>query len=247
LRKLTLALSQAGVPLLAGTDTPGNLIPGTSLDDDLDQLVLAGLTPFQAITAATRTPGEFIHKFVPGAQEFGTIAPGNVADLVLVAANPLEDVRNLREPLGVLVRGRWFDRQQLDVMIQAPVPGYRRIVALEAAFEKNLRSGGASEAVRSFRANAGKGEKLPASFVNALGYEEISASRFDDAVVVFLFNAQQYPENWNSYDSLAEAYADGGHKDLAVENYRHSLALNPKNAGAAAALQKMLPEVQRIQ
>lgn len=240
LRKLTLALSQSGVPLLAGTDTPANLIPGTSLDDDVEELVRAGLSPFQAIAAATRTPGEFIRRYVPHAEEFGTISPGKSADLILVAANPLEDVRNLRQPSGVLVRGRWFDRRQLDTMVQEPVPGYRRIMVLEAAFQQDVRSRGAAEAIRSFRANAGEEVKLPASFVNSLGYQEISSSKFDEAITLFRFNAEEYANDWNSYDSLGEAYADGGHIDLAVENYRRSLALNPRNAGAGEALRKLM-------
>jgi len=106
LKKLTLAMSQAGVPLLTGTDSPAGVIPGTSIDEDLDQMVSAGLTPYQALSAATRTAGDFIHKYVPGAEEFGTIAPGKSADLLLLTANPLVDVRNVRQPAGVMVRGR---------------------------------------------------------------------------------------------------------------------------------------------
>ena len=242
LRKLTLALSQAGVPLLAGTDTPGNLIPGTSLDDDLDELVKAGLSPFQAISAATRTPDEFIHQYVPGAERFGTIAPGKSADLILVEANPLEDVRNVRHPDGVLVRGRYYDRQRLDAMVQTPVPGYKRIMELQSAFERLNKNSGAAEAIRSFRADASTGVKLPLGFINKLGYEAISASKLGEAIALFAFNVQQYPDDWNVYDSLGEAYVDHGQMDLAVVAYRRSLALNPRNDGAAKALQKMMAE-----
>jgi hypothetical protein len=109
IRKLTRALSQAGVPLLAGTDTPaGGMIPEDSLDDELEQLVSAGLTPYQALAAGMRTPGEFIRQFGSGAEEFGTIEPGKRADMVLLAANPLGNIRNVRRPLGVMARGRWF-------------------------------------------------------------------------------------------------------------------------------------------
>ncbi len=247
LRKLALALSQAGVPLLAGTDTPGNLIPGTSLDDDLDELVTAGLSPFQTISAATRTPDEFIHQYVPGAERFGTIAPGKSADLILVKANPLEDVRRLRHPAGVLVRGRWFDRQQLDAMVQEPVSGYKRITALQATFERFNKDRGAVEAIRSFRAQAGSGVKLPLGFINKLGYEAISALKLDEAIALFAFNVQEYPENWNVYDSLGEAYVDHGQIDLAVIAYRRSLALNPRNDGAVKALGKIMGEPTKFE
>ncbi len=240
IKKLTLAMSQAGVPLLAGTDTPGNLIPGSSLDDDLDQLVAAGLTPFQALAAATRTPGEFIHRYVPGAEEFGTIAPGRSADLVLLAANPLKDMRAMRTPLGVMVRGRWFTKQELKALTELPVPGYERVMKTEAVFEGNLMQRGAANAIRAFHAHGSVSDKLPASFLNSLGYQMISAKKLDEAIAVFVFYTNQYPDDWNAYDSLGEAYADKGRVDLAVASYRHSLALNSKNSGAVEVLRKMI-------
>lgn len=239
LKKLTLAMSRAGVPVLAGTDSPAvGMIPGASIDDDLDHLVAAGLTPFQALSAATRTPGEFIHRFVPGAAEFGTIAPGKSADLVMLDASPLTDIRNARKPLGVVVHGRWFESRELQVLVEKPVPGYKRIVGLEAAFQRTLSERGVAEAVRGFATNSQANEKLPESFVNALGYQMINAKKLEDAVALFVFNTEQYPDSWNVYDSLGEAYLDSKRYDLAIVGYRRSLALNPKNAGAFAVLQK---------
>jgi tetratricopeptide (TPR) repeat protein len=238
LKKLTRALSEAGVPLLTGTDSPAGLIPGTSVDEDLDQLVGAGLTPFQALSAATRTPGQFIHRYAPGAEEFGTITPGKSADLVMLGANPLVDVRNARKPLGVMVRGRWFESRELQILVVKPVPGYKQLVALEAAFQHTLSERGAAEAIRGFKTNSQVSEKLPESFVNALGYQMINAKKLEDAIALFVFNTEQYPESWNVYDSLGEAYVNSEHYDLAVVNYRRSLALNPKNAGAFEMLKK---------
>ena len=238
MKKLTRALSEAGVPLLTGTDSPAGLIPGTSVDDDLDQLVGAGLSPFQALSAATRTAGQFIHQYVPEAEEFGTIIPGKSADLVMLAANPLVDVRNARKPLGVMVRGRWFESRELQTLVGKPVPGYKQIVALEAVFQHTLSERGAAEAIRGFRTNSHASEKLPESFVNALGYQMINAKKLEDAVALFVFNTEQYPESWNVYDSLGEAYVDSERYDLAVVNYRRSLALNPKNVGAFEMLKK---------
>jgi tetratricopeptide (TPR) repeat protein len=238
LKKLTLAMSKAGVPLLAGTDSPDGVIPGTSEDEDLDQLVGAGLTPFQALAAATRTPGQFIHQYVPGAEEFGTIAPGKSADLVVLRGNPLVDVRNVRQPVGVMVRGRWFESRELQALVEAPVPGYQRIMAMETAFQRILSERGATEAIREFKSHPQPGDKLPESFVNALGYQMINAKKLEDAITVFVFNTEQHPNSWNVYDSLGEAYAARGRYDLAVFNYRRSLALNPKNTGAFEMLQK---------
>jgi imidazolonepropionase-like amidohydrolase len=92
-----------GVRMLMGTDLPNPLmVPGFALHDELSALVGAGLTPFRAIATATRNAGMLM-----GGDRFGVIAPGARADLIFVASNPLDDVRALRSPSRVLVRGRW--------------------------------------------------------------------------------------------------------------------------------------------
>lgn len=113
------AMADAGVPLITGGDAPSipGLVPGFALHGEIDAMLAAGLTPWQALSAATRTPGEFIAKTVPGAVKFGVIAPGYRADLLLVADNPLEKPATLRAPLGVMVGGRWYDRAALDAML----------------------------------------------------------------------------------------------------------------------------------
>jgi hypothetical protein len=120
LREFTMALQTAGVPLLAGTDSPAipGMLPGFAIHDDLRTLVEAGLSPFQALSAATRTPGEFIMKTVPKAQKFGLVAEHYRADLILVPGNPLDDLQVLKSPLGVLCRGRWFPSAQLSAMLE---------------------------------------------------------------------------------------------------------------------------------
>jgi imidazolonepropionase-like amidohydrolase len=174
IQELTFALSKANVPLLAGTDTPALcLVPGFSLDADLEQLVIAGLTPYQALTAATRSPGEFIHNFVPAAEAFGTISVGSRADLVLLAANPLDDIKNVRNPIGVMANGRWFGAHELQAMIEKPVPAYKRERVLAEKFERTLRWQGAKTAISEFRKRPHSEEKLPESLLNSLGYQPL--------------------------------------------------------------------------
>ena len=99
-RALLTALDEAGARILAGTDA-GYLVPaGTSLHDELAELREAGLTPFEALSAATRSAGEYL-----GDPTLGVIAVGARADLVLVAENPLENLATLRTPAGVMLRG----------------------------------------------------------------------------------------------------------------------------------------------
>ena len=113
------AMADAGVPLIAGGDAPTipGQVPGFALHEEIDAMLAAGLTPWQALSAATRTPGEFIAKTVPGAAKFGVLAPGYRADLLLVADNPLEKPATLRAPLGVMAGGRWFDAAALKAML----------------------------------------------------------------------------------------------------------------------------------
>jgi len=109
--KVTGALHRAGVLLVAGTDARGipQLAPAVSLHRELELLVASGLTRYEAIRAATVAPAIFLAKD----REFGTIAAGKRADLLLVNGNPLQDLTRLREPIGVMTRGRWMPAREL--------------------------------------------------------------------------------------------------------------------------------------
>ena len=108
------AMQKAGVPILAGTDT-GNpfCFPGFSLHEELALLVIAGLTPAEALRSATLNPA----KFFGLDKTLGTIEVGKVADLVLLGANPLEDIRNTQRIKAVVANGRLFDRKALDKLL----------------------------------------------------------------------------------------------------------------------------------
>ena len=109
-------MQAAGVRFMAGTDTAApNVFPGSSLHEELADLVSAGLTPMQALQAATKNPAEFLGK----RQSQGTIAPGKVADLVLLDANPLDDIHNAQKIRAVILRGQLLDRSALDALLSS--------------------------------------------------------------------------------------------------------------------------------
>lgn len=111
---LVRALHEAGAGLLAGTDTPNPFVlPGFAIHEELRAFVDAGLTPAQALAAATREPARFLKT-----NDFGTVEPGKRADLLLLDANPLEDVGNLERRIGVMVRGRWLPEAELRGMLE---------------------------------------------------------------------------------------------------------------------------------
>lgn len=108
-------MRRAGMRILAGTDFGAPLtIPGVDLHEELAQLVDAlGMLPMEALRAATLHPAEFLGI----ADSLGTIAPGKLADLVLLDANPLENIRNTRRINAVFANGRLLDRAALDKLL----------------------------------------------------------------------------------------------------------------------------------
>ena len=108
--QLVSAMNKAGVPILAGTDVMNPYcFPGFGLHDELHWLVKAGLTPFQALRAATLTPAEFF-----GIQQsLGTVQAGKIADCVLLDANPLRDIDNASKISAVVANGRYLDKAAL--------------------------------------------------------------------------------------------------------------------------------------
>lgn len=112
---LVRALHTAGVPLLAGTDTPNPLmVPGYSLHEELAALVAAGLEPYEAIRTATAEAARFT--VMEG--DFGTVREGARADLIVVSADPLADVGALRRPDAVMLLGEWLPRERLDGLVE---------------------------------------------------------------------------------------------------------------------------------
>ncbi len=113
--EMTLAMFRAGVPFMAGTDTAAgiHIFPGFSLHQELALFVEAGLTPMQALQTATLNPA----KFLGTTANMGTVEKGKIADLVLLDANPLEDINNTRKIQAVVLAGRYFSRAQLDEML----------------------------------------------------------------------------------------------------------------------------------
>jgi hypothetical protein len=126
LTMFTKAMADAGVPLVTGTDAPAipGLIPGFSLQQDLHALEQSGLSRYQVLSAATRVPGEFMHRAKPESETFGTIAPGNRADLILSTDNPLNDLSTLQKPIGVMAHGVWYTAPDIQSLLEMVAKKY---------------------------------------------------------------------------------------------------------------------------
>jgi imidazolonepropionase-like amidohydrolase len=100
---------------MAGSDGPDPYVfPGFSLHDELEWLVKSGFTPLQALQSATSNPALFLGRL----DTHGLVEPKHGADLVLMDANPLEDIRNTRKIFGVVANGKYYSRKDLDIMLQ---------------------------------------------------------------------------------------------------------------------------------
>lgn len=102
------------IPFLAGTDAPAgyDLVPGFSIHRELQLFVRAGLTPLQSLQTATINPARFLGR----TSDMGTVAPGKIADLVVLARNPLADIANTRSVMAVVADGRYYGPRELDRM-----------------------------------------------------------------------------------------------------------------------------------
>lgn len=108
-------MARSGVGILAGTDTPNpGAFPGFGIHDELALLVQCGLSPLQALQTATLNPARYFGR----ERTMGTVQVGKVADLVLLDANPLVDIRNTTNIAAVFVRGRYLDRATLGRMLK---------------------------------------------------------------------------------------------------------------------------------
>jgi len=126
-REMLKTLADVGAPLLMGTDSPQMFnVPGFALHRELQVARTAGLSNYQVLESGTRNVGRYVRESLKQDGAFGTVATGQWADLVLLDANPLEDLAHLTRRAGVLVRGRWVSAAEITA-------GLERIAARHAA------------------------------------------------------------------------------------------------------------------
>ncbi len=113
-------LADAGAHVMMGTDSPQMFnVPGFALHREIAVMSEAGLSNQQVLESGTVTVGRYVRDHLGIDDEFGTIAEGQRADLVLLASNPLDDLANLTDRVGVMVRGSWLDRAEIDRGLEA--------------------------------------------------------------------------------------------------------------------------------
>lgn len=110
-RELTKRLHDAGAPIALGSDAPQFFnVPGFSIHHEMEMMVASGLTPYEVLITGTRNPAEYFGK----AEALGTVEAGHRADLILLNENPLEDISNVQDRAGVMVRGAWWPEEEIQ-------------------------------------------------------------------------------------------------------------------------------------
>lgn len=113
-KRMVKKLYDAGAGLLLGTDSMDPyVVPGFAVHEELKLLVEAGLTPFEAIKTGTVNAARFLEP----SDQFGTVGVGKRADLLLVESNPLENIESVKKQSGVMVRGEWIPREQIQELL----------------------------------------------------------------------------------------------------------------------------------
>ncbi len=124
-RRMLRALTMAGVGVLMGTGAPEMFdVPGFSLRHELHSMEEAGLTPYEILVTGTRSVAKYARDELLEAGNFGTVAEGNRADLLLLRRNPFEDLQALWDQEGVMVRGRWISREEIDQRLEGMAERY---------------------------------------------------------------------------------------------------------------------------
>ena len=119
--KLLDALNKGGVKILMGTDAPQQFsVPGFSIHREMARMVAAGMSPYEIVLSGTVMVGRYFESH----DTFGKIARGHRADMILVNANPLDDVANIADQAGVMVRGRWLPQAEIQERLDRIAASY---------------------------------------------------------------------------------------------------------------------------
>jgi hypothetical protein len=211
-----------------------------SAHEELTEMVSAGLTPYQALVAGTRAAGEFVSSRVRKTEQFGMVAVGQRADLLVLSANPLAAVENTNRIEGVMVRGRWLPATRLAAMRDSVASIRARQKPLVARFDSLMTAGRLDDAEKVLnelrRVNAGSASiaqgVLWVKAQRALQRDTLAALR------VLQLEEEMFPESHSSHAQLARVYALRNDTAHAVAEARRALTIYPKHEPALRVLEQ---------
>jgi tetratricopeptide (TPR) repeat protein len=243
MQELTLRFQDAGILQVVGTDAavPG-LFPGKALHRELTEFVKAGLSNFDAIKIATANGGEFIRKYIDADSRTGLVKPGYRANLVLLAKNPLEDVRNARTVEAVSVNGRWTDAAQLAARRTQLLANYEEIDRAQSRIELALQNGSEASVVPNVCDEYANDPTMLAMIetqLNAAGYAAVGDEDIARAREILRLNTEIFPDSANTWDSYAESFLVVEDYANARNFYQRALHVDPEFSNATRMLNRI--------
>lgn len=224
-KRITGALHEAGVTLLMGTRGASGILvlAGEGVEEELAFFVESGLTPYEALQTGTYHAAQELEAL----DDIGTIAVGKQADLVLLSANPLEDIRNVAAVEGVMGDGRWYTRAVMLEELEAMRALYDR----EGHFMSILEDEGYEAAREHYLTFRQENPDLPLfremRLLNYI-YALVGAQqRYEEALGVLDMWEEAVPNSWLALGLYGYVYENMGDYDKAIEAHEHAWAANP--------------------
>jgi hypothetical protein len=228
---LSAALHERGVPLVLGTDAGfGGAIPGYSVHEELGALVDAGLTEIAALRTATLEVGEYLKQIDPARSPWGLVSPGYTASVVLIGANPIEDIAATQDIRGVMIDGNWIDEDDLTGLEDALSRRQQAMLPLARAFEDAIVAGdpdSAGAAIESIPAEMAGEPLISADNCIFLGYRHYYGGNRPLAGQLYELCATMQPNSSPLWIHIARAYESERRTEAALRAYRLALVLNP--------------------
>jgi hypothetical protein len=195
------------------------------------------------LESATSLPGRFLHSHLRGTEPFGTVTVGSRADLVLLEANPLADLENLKRVRGTMARGRWYPRADLQAMrdsIAARNALVHPLVARLDSLAMKANDGAATVALFE-RIRAGWPDVVPVAELVLRGYGRTLFLKGDrpNAVRLRLLAEQLYPLSHSAANEVGRGYLYSGDTSSALVHFRRSLAISPHNSNVRRMVDKL--------
>jgi imidazolonepropionase-like amidohydrolase len=233
--KLVRAFREAGVQMMAGTDFYiFGSVPGFGLHRELQALQHAGLTPYEVLSTATRIPANYAGDSVT----VGTLAVGRDADILVLDANPLDDISNTTRQVGVMVRGRWMPHAEIQAQLDSLALSFEREQRLVDFIMKSGGKAAHDLAVAERRADS---SAFGESTLGLVGGWLMRQSRYPDAIAVQQWISDAYPRSANARLGLGDAYLAAGDRTMAAQAYREALQREPGRQDIADKLKKVQP------
>lgn len=232
IHELTRRAHEAGVMIVTGSDAPlPGLHPGKSVHGEMRELVKAGFSYFETLSAATRTAGELVARFVDPGARIGRVEPGYEADLVLLQDNPLEDIRHAAEISGVMSDGRWHPRSELERLRRERSERYAVLSSVSETLRAAVAEGSPAADLRALLGSSGiddpDGQEFARTVIESVALGAYRAGDIQEVLRVVTLNTELFPGSAEGWDTLGQVYEATGELGKALAAYRRALEADP--------------------